>query len=231
MKYLRKNVRTVVFILLIILTLSSCTGVNGPESVIEVNNVNDSNEVDSSMQSDTDNIPITNNGDENDNDIGEVESDDPNIKVSPTYDSTYKLFYGEWEVTGVLGYDHYYMQSFKEADGMIGMKVSYDKDNILANDVSINKLMYSYTINPNIEEQCYFNNTLTNKQLGLTGSYYVFVHVETYIPNVNLGIDFVGDEFFIVDDNKLVFVKNNVFYLAERLSYLDGNSDIDYSHY
>lgn len=122
-------------------------------------------------------------------------------KVSPSYGSTYKIFYGEWEISKVIGYDNHFGESFPDANKMIGKRIRYDKEAILANE-----------------------------QLGLKGEYYVFVHVETLIPGVNLGIDFGGDEFFIVDDRKIILVKNNVFYLAERVSHIRNQKDMDYSH-
>jgi hypothetical protein len=152
------------------------------------------------------------------------------LEVSPIYSSTYKLFYGEWEITEVIGYNHNYGKSFSGADKIVGTRVSYDREKILANGLTVNNFKYSYTINPNIKDMCYFNNTLTNQELGIKGEYYVFIHVETYIPGVNLGISFVGDEFFILDDNRLILVKNNVFYLAERLSYIENKEDLDYTH-
>jgi hypothetical protein len=207
-----KKVRVIVYSLLVIFVLSSCTGTNEPESSDNMKN-----------------IEVTNNGDSSEEKVivseSTVSNDD---EVDPI--SRYKLFYGEWEITKVLGYDYHYMESFEEADDRIGSKVSYEKDRVIADSVSIDKFIYNYTINPNIGDQCYFYHTLTNEELGLTGSYYVFVHVETYIPNVGKSKDFIGDEFFIVDDNSLIFVKNNVFYLAERVSYLDDSEDSHHTH-
>lgn len=143
------------------------------------------------------------------------------LEVKPKFKNTYKLFFGEWEIKRVIGYNNKLGETLPEFSSNIGKKIFYGNDKIECDNLSLDNFLYSYTILPNEKNECYFYNTLTNEQLGVSGKYYVFVHVETFIKE--LGYDstaFIGDEFFINDDNTLILVKYGVFYLAERVSHI-----------
>lgn len=171
---------------------------------------------------------ITNNGKLELNKATIIEPKSKSKEIVELYDTTYKIFYGEWKIEKIIGYDNQYNKSFPEADAMLGTTIFYDYNQIKTEESVIENYKYNYTINPNHPNDYYFNKTFTNETLGLKGNYYVFVHVEKYIPELKISEDFVGDEFFVVSDNELIIVKNNVFYLAKRISYIDDS--MDYSH-
>ncbi len=142
-------------------------------------------------------------------------------EVKPKFKNTYKMFYGKWEIKNILGYDNKLGETLPEFNLNIGKTIFYGNDKIEYDDLTLENFLYSYTILPNEKDNCYFYNTLTNEQLGISGEYYVFVHVETLTEELGANSpDFIGDEFFIIDDNTLVLVKNGVFYLAKRQTHI-----------
>ncbi len=143
------------------------------------------------------------------------------LEVKPKFNNTYKMFYGKWEIKNIFGYNNKLGETLPEFSSNIGKKIFYGNDKIEYDNLSLDNFLYSYTILPNEKNECYFYNTLTNEQLGISGEYYVFVHVETFIEELGSNSPkFIGDEFFIIDDNTLILVKDGVFYLAERVSHI-----------
>ncbi len=157
---LKSKIKFINFIIILLLFISSC----GYYYLKKVNYIiNKSGVMEESTQ----------------NEVYEEKKQKGELDINLKYDYSYKIFYGEWEIVDIIGYDHHLGKSFDEAEEMIGTKISYSKDNIYTNELKIETFDYSYTINPNVKNQCYYNYTLTNEQLGITGDYYVFVHVET----------------------------------------------------
>jgi hypothetical protein len=144
-------------------------------------------------------------------------------------DSTYKLFYGTWEVTNVIGTSKLSLDINNEEDTLekakqtIGRIITYEKNSIKNDNIEVYKNPhYKYAIipvkNPEFEYIMYFSNV---RELGLNGNYFVFVEVDIQ----DYGDTTFGSNFYIKDDDTLIAFYYDVEYELKRVSYIE-NADI-----
>ncbi|MHB8131615.1 MAG: hypothetical protein ACYDEX_21750 [Mobilitalea sp.] len=140
-----------------------------------------------------------------------------------TRDGGYKMFYGEWEVTKIVGVDIRYPNypiDMERAESLIGRRVSYTYQSFKLEDVEMLKdPIYTIEILPVEKNKSYIGGMPTLEEIGITGNYFAFISIH----NVNdlLG-DMDGTEFYVKDDNTLILFERDVYYELKRISYIEN---------
>ena len=140
-------------------------------------------------------------------------------------DTNYKLFFGEWIVTKIVGEDERCGKG-ENAESMLGTVFYYDYDVIKQNgEIISNNPMYKYFVLPKSNREFLYPMP-TAFELGIEGEFHLYV--ETYTEDVFIE----GTSFYVKDDNTLVLFseREKAFYEMKRKSYIRENISENYSH-
>lgn len=143
-------------------------------------------------------------------------------------DYSYKIFYGEWELTEFMGIGQHFRGDHKKE--YIGTKIYYDSKKIEINsEVVVDMPSYSCAIIP-MDKWYMFKSAMrpatgVEEMLGQDKPYFVHTVVENLYTKDNKYFEF-GSEFYIVNEDEMILETEDGWYKMERLSYLDGYPDI-----
>jgi len=137
----------------------------------------------------------------------------------------YKLFYGTWEVTSIVS-EHGRLGGDEGYEDILGMQITYLPDKYeFGGIVSIDNPNYLMSVFP---INSYFLSD--QRQASVTtlmpdSDYFVWVQIVDK-PTTETGMDYgfesyVGNEFFVGDDNTLYSFDYNCIYELKRVSYMD----------
>ena len=139
-----------------------------------------------------------------------------NASNSIQRDKEYKMFYGEWKVTRIVGKPNRLSLYNEEAENFINQTISYTFDSVKINGVEdVKNPQYFIRLIPVTPDNAYIYGWPSLDEIGITGSY--FAYVGTYNPG-----EFLAHEFYVKDDATLIMFRNNVYYELKRLSYIEG---------
>ena len=144
-----------------------------------------------------------------------------NDSKSITRDFEYKMFYGEWKVTKIVGQPpgRLYKYYKEIAENFLNQTVSYTFDSIKINGIEkVKNPEYFIRLIPVTPNNAFINGWPSLDEIGITGNYFAFVRVN----NAD------GDSpttFYIKDDSTLILFENNAYYELKRLSYIKGAED------
>ena len=135
-------------------------------------------------------------------------------------DTEYKLFFGEWEVSKIVGQHQTLLVDINKAKRYLGKKVLFLQEKIsFDNQVKITNPKYDLAVVPIInQDKSYIEKMPSLKEIGINGEYFIYVYVNMYQENYS---SFLGDEFYIKDDKTLVAFYNDVYYELKRVSYIE----------
>ena len=146
-------------------------------------------------------------------------------------DDGYKIYYGEWEITSVVGIHAKFPPSDEEVNVITGAKVIIDKNYLKFNDIYDDLYCYKYKILeyiiPILDEgisQYYAWYMPTVKELGLCGNYFVFVKYRF----TNDETEKITFEFFVKNKNELILATGNAFYLMTRITEINNWVEKDF---
>lgn len=139
----------------------------------------------------------------------------------------YKLFFGKWEIDGVLGYvDEEYLDYLKQE--YFGKIIEYDY-HTFASEGNLYDVTYHEAIIPIYKEyQKYHTDRLTLEDMGLEGEYFTAVMVTTYNDNGWQSIPEVGSWFYIKDNDTIIIFGSYTTFVAltaKRIDYEEGHTD------
>lgn len=136
-------------------------------------------------------------------------------------DTEYKMFYGEWEVSKIIGEHKTLPVDIEEAKTNIGKRITYQQDKIIYEGQEERKdPLYNYSIIPVKNPiRSYILKMPTLEEIGIKGEYFVFVWIRS--PMELKG--FLGNEFYIKDDNTLIVSYYDVYYELKRISYIEDH--------
>lgn len=165
-------------------------------------------------------------GDEKENEINESEED---RKIVHSQNGAYKLFYGTWEISRVVS-QHSRLGGNEGYEDVIGMEVAYlSKSYGYGDDVLVNDPEYQIYIMPMSAAALSWQER--NIYSLLPGAeYFVWVEVAN-LPEVNKngelsGQDkYIGNTFFLKDDNTMYCVNNNCIYEMTRVDFIPNHFD------
>ncbi|MDE7062698.1 MAG: hypothetical protein K2O73_05580 [Lachnospiraceae bacterium] len=163
----------------------------------------------------------------------------------------YAMFYGEWEATDIVYVDPLPLQGVQgggflteeeQEDVKIEFaqrmkeeipKIKFAQDQIVVNDTRvIEKARYNVIAFPTMDDYL-IHFTMTLADIGLTeekGDYYVFVAASGYENKKNLNGEWglghlLAAQFFVKDENTLIFYEGSWCIEYKRVSYEGGRED------
>ena len=146
----------------------------------------------------------------------------------------YKLFYGTWEVTSIVS-EHGRLGGDEGYEDILGLQITYLPDKYeFGGIVSVDKPNYLMSILPTDRPSFYYSDQISVKTLLPDSDYFVLVQIvdkpTSYeaITGKDLGLEvYVGNEFFIKDDETLYCFNYNCIYELKRVSYVDDYDPVD----
>ena len=236
-----KRIYAIILILVLSLGLISCT-----DKKVSSNNIKEDNEVssESDNESNSANEKNTDKLNENKNDVKEASSNSDTAKNSTSNNSSSsnnntfsnsnnststkkdsqnvtkdvknekneEQFYGEWIIKKVVGYS-------KVSGGSDPSSVSNTKMSFSGDSATFGETYWKnpqYIINNENKEDLEYDYRTNFSKLGINKDSIVNVRVEGEKPNFQRN-------FFIKDDNTLIYCDEGVFYDVERISSTDKN--------
>jgi hypothetical protein len=146
----------------------------------------------------------------------------------------YKLFYGTWEITSIVS-EHGRLGGDEGCEDILGMQVTYLPDRYeFGGIVTVDNPNYLMSIFPTNSPRLYYSDQISVKTLMPDSDYFVWIQIvdKPTSSEIKTGLDYgyevyVGDEFFIKDDNTLYCYDYNCIYELKRIDYID---DYDPEH-
>ncbi|WP_252238948.1 MULTISPECIES: hypothetical protein [unclassified Clostridium] len=234
-----KRIYTIILVLVLVLSLGliSCT-----DKKVSSNNIKEDNEV--SSESNSANEKNTDELNENKNDVKEASSNSDIAKNSTSNDSTSSTnntvsnsneststkedsqditkevsndkneesFYGNWVIKEVVGYSK--VSGGSDPSSVINTKMSFSGDSATFGETYWKNPQY--IINNENKEDLEYDYRTNFSKLGINKDSIVNVRVEGEKPNFQRN-------FFIKDDNTLIYCDEGVFYDVKRISSADKN--------
>lgn len=159
--------------------------------------------------------------------VEEAEDVIPNEHVYKQNDA-YKLFYGTWEVTSIVS-EHIRLGGDEGCEDILGMQITYLPDKYeFGGIVSIENPNYLMSIFPTDSSFLNMQEQVSMKTLMSDSDYFVWVQIvdkptsSEAVTGKDFGLElYVGNEFFIKDDNTLYCFDYNCIYELKRVSYMD----------
>lgn len=200
-----------------ILMITGCTYV-AEDSYVEISDVNKKEEINEEAEA---NVDIPNE------EIEEIEDVVSNEHVYEQNDA-YKLFYGTWEVTSIVS-EHVRLGGDEGCEDILGMRITYLPDKYeFGGIVSIENPNYLMSIFPTDSPFLNMQEQVSMKTLMPDSDYFVWVQIvdkptsSEAVTGMDFGLEvYVGNEFFIKDDNTLYCFDYNCIYELKRVNYLD----------
>lgn len=160
--------------------------------------------------------------------IKEIEKSDSDQHVYDQNDA-YKLFYGTWEVTSIVS-EHVRLGGDEGCEDILGMQITYLPDKYeFGGIVSIENPNYLMSIFPTDSPFLNMQEQVSMKTLMPDSDYFVWVQIvdkptsSEAVTGKDFGLEpYVGDEFFIKDDNTLYCFNYNCIYELKRVNHMDG---------
>ncbi|WP_252247578.1 hypothetical protein [Clostridium sp. ZBS4] len=236
-----KRIYAIILILVLSLGLISCT-----DKKVSSNNIKEDNEVssESDNESNSANEKNTDKLNENKNDVKEASSNSDTAKNSTSNNSSSsnnntfsnsnnststkkdsqnvtkdvknekneEQFYGEWIIKKVVGYSK--VSGGSDPSSVINTKMSFSGDSATFGETYWKNPQY--IINNENKEDLEYDYRTNFSKLGINKDSIVNVRVEGEKPNFQRN-------FFIKDDNTLIYCDEGVFYDVERISSTDKN--------
>ncbi|WP_143320585.1 hypothetical protein [Clostridium sp. HBUAS56010] len=149
--------------------------------------------------------------------------------------SSYKMFYGEWEITDNLNYKSRLFPSpqgdLEEvvAPDIIGNRIYFNQNEILFNNTIVGTSpSYWIYIIPVIEngQQQHFlgDHSISVMELGISGDYFNYVEVNC-LETTNKLFPINSTSFYIIDNNTLIFEYDGFEFLMKRVAFIK-NADM-----
>ena len=140
----------------------------------------------------------------------------------------YKLFYGTWEVTSIVS-EHGRLGGDEGYEDILGLQITYLPDKYeFGGIVSVDKPNYLMSIFPTDSPFFNMQEQVSIKTLMPNSDYFVWVQIvdkptsSEAITGKDLGLEvYVGNEFFIKDDETLYCFNYNCIYELKRVSYVE----------
>lgn len=140
----------------------------------------------------------------------------------------YKLFYGTWEVTSIVS-EHVRLGGDEGCEDILGMQITYLPEKYeFGGTVSIDNPNYLMSIFPTDSPFLNMQEQVSMKILMPDSDYFVWVQIvdkptsSEAVTGKDLGLEvYVGNEFFIKDDDTLYCFDYNCIYELKRVSYMD----------
>jgi len=146
----------------------------------------------------------------------QAEEDFEGKKSAVECDSTYKIFYGEWEIISVLGENQRFGADDNSLD-IIGYTFYMDSTILkINNEIISSNPCYSVKIIPT-SVKSYFKMMPTIDELGIVGEYYCYV--ESY-PDKEFNSPIGAVQFFVKDDTTIIIFTRNAYYEVIRKEYI-----------
>ncbi|WP_252236976.1 hypothetical protein [Clostridium sp. CH2] len=236
-----KRIYTIILVLVLSLGLISCT-----DKKVSSNNIKEDNEVssESDNESNSANEKNTDELNENKNDVKEASSNSDIAKNSTSNNSTSSTnntvsnrneststkkdsqdvtkkvsndkneesFYGNWVIKEVVGYSK--VSGGSDPSSVINTKMSFSGDSATFGETYWKNPQY--IINNENKEDLEYDYRTNFSKLGINKDSIVNVRVEGEKPNFQRN-------FFIKDDNTLIYCDEGVFYDVKRISSADKN--------
>ncbi|WP_252224774.1 MULTISPECIES: hypothetical protein [unclassified Clostridium] len=236
-----KRIYAIILILILSLGLISCT-----DKKVSSNNIKEDNEVssESDNESNSANEKNTDELNENKNDVKEASSNSDIAKNSTSNNSTSSTnntasnrneststkkdsqdvtkkvsndkneesFYGNWVIKEVVGYSK--VSGGSDPSSVINTKMSFSGDSATFGETYWKNPQY--IINNENKEDLEYDYRTNFSKLGINKDSIVNVRVEGEKPNFQRN-------FFIKDDNTLIYCDEGVFYDVKRISSADKN--------
>ncbi|NFN95608.1 hypothetical protein FDB28_16460 [Clostridium botulinum] len=236
-----KRIYAIILVLVLSLGLISCT-----DKKVSSNNIKEDNEVsrESDNESNSANEKNTDKLNENKNDVKEASSNSDTAKNSTSNNSSSsnnntfsnsnnststkkdsqnvtkdvknekneEQFYGEWIIKKVVGYSK--VSGGSDPSSVINTKMSFSGDSATFGETYWKNPQY--IINNENKEDLEYDYRTNFSKLGINKDSIVNVRVEGEKPNFQRN-------FFIKDDNTLIYCDEGVFYDVERISSTDKN--------
>ncbi|KFX60178.1 hypothetical protein KU41_01475 [Clostridium botulinum] len=236
-----KRIYAIILILVLSLGLISCT-----DKKVSSNNIKEDNEVsrESDNESNSANEKNTDELNENKNDVKEASSNSDTAKNSTSNNSTSsnnntvsnsnnststkkdsqdvtkevsndkneESFYGNWVIKEVVGYSK--VSGGSDPSSVINTKMSFSGDSATFGETSWKNPQY--IIKSEKKDDLEYDYRTNFSKLGINKDSIVNVRVEGEKPNFQRN-------FFIKDDNTLIYCDEGVFYDVERISSTDKN--------
>ncbi|WP_252248840.1 hypothetical protein [Clostridium sp. ZBS20] len=236
-----KRIYAIILVLVLSLGLISCT-----DKKVSSNNIKEDNEVssESDNESNSANEKNTDKLNENKNDVKEASSNSDIAKNSTSNNSTSsnnstvsnsnnststkkdsqdvtkevsndkneESFYGNWVIKEVVGYSK--VSGGSDPSSVINTKMSFSGDSATFGETYWKNPQY--IINNENKEDLEYDYRTNFSKLGINKDSIVNVRVEGEKPNFQRN-------FFIKDDNTLIYCDEGVFYDVERISSTDKN--------
>ncbi|WP_105177675.1 hypothetical protein [Clostridium cagae] len=236
-----KRIYTIILVLVLSLGLISCT-----DKKVSSNNIKEDNEVssESDNESNSANEKNTDELNENKNDVKEASSnsdiaknstsnnssssnnntvsnrneststkkDSQDITKEVSNDKNEESFYGNWVIKEVVGYSK--VSGGSDPSSVINTKMSFSGDSATFGETYWKNPQY--IINNENKEDLEYDYRTNFSKLGINKDSIVNVRVEGEKPNFQRN-------FFIKDDNTLIYCDEGVFYDVKRISSADKN--------
>ncbi|WP_252244142.1 hypothetical protein [Clostridium sp. ZBS14] len=237
-----KRIYAIILILVLSLGLISCT-----DKKVSSNNIKEDNEVssESDNESNSANEKNTDELNENKNDVKEASSnsdtaknstsnnssnnsnnntvsnsneststkkDSQDITKEVSNDKNEESFYGNWVIKEVVGYSK--VSGGSDPSSVINTKMSFSGDSATFGETSWKNP--KYIIKSEKKDDLEYDYRTNFSKLGINKDSIVNVRVEGEKPNFQRN-------FFIKDDNTLIYCDEGVFYDVERISSADKN--------
>ncbi|NFI93596.1 hypothetical protein FC961_04150 [Clostridium botulinum] len=231
-----KRIYAIILVLVLSLGLISCT-----DKKVSSNNIKEDNEVssESDNESNSANEKNTDKLNENKNDVKEASSnsdtaknstssnnntvsnsnnststkkDSQNVTKEVSNDKNEEQFYGNWVIKEVVGYSK--VSGGSDPSSVINTKMSFSGDSATFGETSWKNPQY--IIKSEKKDDLEYDYRTNFSKLGINKDSIVNVRVEGEKPNFQRN-------FFIKDDNTLIYCDEGVFYDVERISSTDKN--------
>ena len=135
------------------------------------------------------------------------------------FSNPYRAFYGEWEVREYLGS---LPESKSDQEKYMGQKLIIMHNKIECGNIYYEWPYYEYYLLHNRPNDSLINNGMTNKELGISGTYYIYFYFmfDAYGRDLE---DNTLHGFYMADENTLIMVtKDGGYYKVKRtVSYED----------
>lgn len=150
----------------------------------------------------------------------------------------YKMFYGTWEVTGVVC-EHSRLGGDAGYEAIIGRQISYGPERYECNGICIDHPEYMMTIFSGETTSSFIDDFIVMDALLPEQDFYVWVQIVNKPSSEDVEYDaqqygsevYIGDEFFLKDDNTLYCCDYNCVYELTRVSYPENYDETEASTY
>lgn len=144
---------------------------------------------------------------------------EPDIIIEADYYSSYKLFYGEWQITELIS------GSKDQFDSIVGVVMQYDYDSFSVLGESFTP-KYSLSLIPIIQDYQSYTSRTSVQEMGIKGDFFVYIRI--YDKAQQKIISQPGSTFYVRDDNSLIISFQSVTAIAKRVGYIEDNENFYY---